>query len=342
MIYRKRRDAGECNNSTIKPVLDFDNVDTTLKRDELSYQHSREAKDGNGTKDCSKTIANKISVVNCVYSHKYNKPLSATHNIIKYINGEKYNATLIYKDFSFIIPEIKEIAILIKSNIKTLYSVFAQFKKGKLVEVRETIFPYFATVNAFYKNTRHINVNNKLFNIIDEISFEPVDVLTNAQKIDNIHLKLMYLIQFLLPTRRIGELAYMRLAKTEDDIKNVDFNWFYNGKFYNHHNKNKRTYINNEIPTEIIELINQLPPDTDYIMGRYANDEINNTFSRVLYNIYSKNLTNNDIRHLYATYTMKDVSNKNASEWLNLQAYLMNHSFAEHFEYLISPGGTTT
>lgn len=189
--------------------------------------------------------------------------------------------------------------------------------------------------NKFYEKHRDENVNAKLADV--DISFKKKDILENAEKIDDVYLKLMYLIMFLLPTRRIGELTNMRIAKIDSDVSNnittiilslKNYNWYWRGSFYNNNTKTKTSYINKDIDNEIIELINKLPDDTDFIF-KYEN--INAVFSNLTNSIYNITLTANDVRHLYATYS---VSSGNGKKIMN-DAKLMNHSVEEHCLYCI-------
>lgn len=286
------------------------------------------------------TIKNRLSVVSLIYQYKYNKPIPSNHHIIRYINNEKYNTTQIYKDFSFIIDDVVSVAQHLNTSTKVLYSVFCNFNIGQLSKIRLALYPYFLKVKTDYQAKRGAKATTKCLSV--DISFERPDIVENAQKIDNIHLKLMYYIVMLLPPPRIGQLAELRLAKNEADIMNKSFNWFWNDTLYWNKTKTNTAYKypdntnpdlpdDDDMPVEITELIAQLPEDTDYLMGAYANANISHTFVRVLYNIYKKKITCNDIRHIFCS---KSILGKNLQR-ITKDALNVNHKLNEHLCYIV-------
>jgi hypothetical protein len=166
-----------------------------------------------------------------------------------------------------------------------------------------------------------------------KISFNTADVIENANKIDDAYDKLMYMLLFLMPTRRLYDYRIMRIATKKGDTDDMEFNWYYQGKMYINNTKNKQKMIL-EAPNEIIGVINQLPADTDYIFGKlYTAPTLSRRFATITNDIYGDPFNAVDIRKLRATYNLKTAGDTGDMRKYNETAKKMGHSTAENANY---------
>lgn len=318
------------NESIVKPIqhinkaIDIDAVDTDIKRE---YKAGAKINKLN-----ENTIDNYIKSIRAIYP-KYNndKPLNDDAEILKMLNGVKYNSTKLYKQNKYIIDNIKDIAANYSSYLPKLYSIFSRLNGKNLKQLREVIYPYMTAYNANYKENRSNVIVNK--EMTSKISFDTKDVIENANKIDDVYDKLMYMLLFLIPTRRLYDYRIMRIATKKDDTDDMEFNWYYQGKMYINNTKNKKAMVL-DIPNEIISVINKLPADTDYIFGKFYNaPTLSRRFTTITNDIYGNSFNAVDIRKLYATYNLKTAGDTGDMRKYNETAKKMGHSTAENANY---------
>ena len=332
-INQARREARRLLNKTIeKPIqhidkpIDIDAVDTSIKR---NYKASTKiAKLNENTAD------NYIKTIKALYPKYHNdKPLADDAEILKLLNGVKYNSTKLYKQNKYIIDNIKDIATNHSSYLTKLYSIFSRLNGKNLKQLREAIYPYMTAYNANYTENRSNVVVNK--EMTSKISFDTKDVIENANKINDVYDKLMYMLLFLMPTRRLYDYRITRIATKKGDIEDMKYNWYYQGKFYINNTKNKKMMIL-DVPREIIDVINQLPPDTDYIFGKLYNaPTLSRKFAKITNDIYGNSFNAVDVRRLFATYNLKTAGNTGDTKTMRDNARKMGHSLDEHLNYAV-------
>jgi|LakMenEpi03Aug12_release.lakeMendotaPanAssembly.Ray.scaffolds.fasta_scaffold13832_16 hypothetical protein len=330
-INEARREARRLiSKSTVKPIqhidkpIDIDAVDTDVKRE---YKAGAKI-----TKLNENTIDNYIKSIRAIYP-KYNndKPLNDDAEILKMLNGVKYNSTKLYKQNKYIIDNVKDIATNYPSYLPKLYSIYSRLNGKNLKQLRESLYPYMTAYNANYTENRSNVVVNK--EMTSKISFNTADVIENANKIDDAYDKLMYMLLFLMPTRRLYDYRIMRIATKKGDTDDMEFNWYYQGKMYINNTKNKQKMIL-EAPNEIIGVINQLPADTDYIFGKlYTAPTLSRRFATITNDIYGDPFNAVDIRKLRATYNLKTAGDTGDMRKYNETAKKMGHSTAENANY---------
>jgi len=185
--------------------------------------------------------------------------------------------------------------------------------------------------NENYRENRSNVIVNK--EATSKISFDTNNVVSNANKITDPYDKLMYMLLFLLPTRRLYDYRIMRIASKKGDTDDEKFNWYYQGQFYINNTKNKNAIIL-DVPKQIIDVINSLPNDTDYIFGKLYNaPTLSRRFAKITSDIYNEPFNAVDIRKLYATYNMKTAGETGDMKKYNETARQMGHSTAENANY---------
>jgi len=330
-INKARREMRKLKNETIvKPIqhidkpIDIEAVDTDIKRE---YKAGAKI-----TKLNDNTIDNYIKSIKAIYP-KYNndKPLNDDAEILKMLNGVKYNSTKLYKQNKYIIDNIKDIATNYPSYLPKLYSIYSRLNGKNLKQLREAIYPYMTAYNANYTENRSNVVVNK--EMTSKISFDTANVIENANKIDDVYDKLIYMLLFLMPTRRLYDYRIMRIATKKGDTDDMVFNWYYLGKMYINNTKNKKVMVL-DIPNEIINVINKLPLNTDYIFGKFYNaPTLSRKFAKITNDLYGDPFNAVDIRKLYATYNLKTAGDTGDMKKYNETAKKMGHSTSENANY---------
>ena len=105
-------------------------------------------------------------------------------------------------------------------------------------DIKNALYPYVMAKNKYYQDNRHKIICNQ--DAINNISFETNAVLKNIDKIDNPYDKLLFALLFLIPTRRIHDYRYTKIAYKKSQIDIKEFNWYYQGKIYINNTKNKK------------------------------------------------------------------------------------------------------
>lgn len=327
----KRRDARRLlNEHILKPFeivknpIDPHSVDTSIKRDNKISSKISNLND--------KTISNYINTIKIIYSKFHNDNiLSDDSDIIKMLHSLKYNPKSLLRDNYYIIHHIKDIVSNFPSYVSILYNIFSRLNGKNLKIIRETIYPYFISIKDNYNLNRDNVIVHK--DIVSKISFLKNDVLLHASNINDPFDKLIYLLLFLLPTRRLHDYRIARVAPSFNDTNNNNFNWYFQGKLYINNTKNKIPIVI-DLPPEIISIINDLPYDTDFILGKsYSEPSLSLKFSKITSSIYGTPFNALDIRKIYASYNLKsNISSGNTTELID-NARKMGHSIHEHLKY---------
>ena len=314
----------------IAPPLNVEEIDTTIKRE---YTDNKKMKDL--TESSIKTYGNTIR---WIYSKYHDKPIADDAEILKYLRFEKHDARKLYKQNEYIIKNIKNIAENHTSSLSQIYSLFSRFNTKKLKEFREVIYPYSSAYNKHYQEHRNdFEINEEE---VAKISFAKEDVLANAEKIEekNLPMKILYLLMFMLPTRRLGDYRLTRIAKDEEDLKDEKNNWYYNNKIYINITKDKKKIIL-DIPDEIVSIIKKnylyYIQVSKYLIGSYSQSYLSETFSQLMVQIYGSHFTATNIRKLYATHNIKTAGGLDVIKEVLKNQKEMGHTFNEHLQYVI-------
>ena len=246
------------------------------------------------------TLKNYISVMKTIYKDHYNTDIDENDDILKMLRWEKYNYKNIKQTFQFISDDIKGFVSKYFKRLNLVHSVFSRvYGMSSLVN---KLYPYLLQSNKNYDENR-----SKITNIDDtNISFDKNEILNNMNKLDDRIDMLIYGLYFLIPTRRIGEYLNTKIAKTEADINDLIYNWYYQGKLYINTSKTKASVIL-ELP-EVIDL--NIDTNDEYLLGKkYNHGTITTKLKSITKKIYNKEYTPNQVRHLYASY----INNKGAS-----------------------------
>lgn len=323
----KRRDKRKVNKpiETIPTTINPDDVDTSIKPDIRGNMNIGDINPN--------TINTYISVIKSVYSKYHKEPLADDAEVLKLLRDEKYEPKKLLKQNMYIVDNIREIALNNPSYLKNLYGIFSRLKGKNLNILRDTIYPFKIEYKKVYDENRDKAVVNT--ELTSKISFDKDDVLKNYLKCKDIYEQLIYLLMFLMPTRRLYDYRITRIATKSGDINNLDFNWYYQGKIYINNTKNK-DMMALELPNEIINIIIQLPPDTDYILGKkYSESSLSEKFRRITEHIYGTPFNAVDIRKLYATYNLKTNAETGDTKQMKANARNMGHSLSQNMEYVV-------
>ncbi len=200
----------------VKPIqhidkpIDIDTVDTDIKRD---YKAGTKINKLN-----ENTADNYIKTIKSLYP-KYNndKPLNDDTEVLKMLNGVKYNSTKLYNQNKYFINNIKDIATNYSSYLPKLYSIFSRLNGKNLKQLREVIYPYMTEYNQKYVENRINVVVNK--EMTSKISINTEVVIENANKIDDVYDKIVYMLLFLMRTRRFYDYRITRIVTKKGDIE---------------------------------------------------------------------------------------------------------------------------
>lgn len=328
----KRRELRKLKNDTIiKPI---ETIKTTINPDDVDTHIKRTYKDSTNIANLNpNTIYNYISVIKAVFSKYHNEPLADDAEILKLLRNEKYEPKKLLKQNMYIVDNIKDIVSNYSYQLSILYSIFSRLNGKNLKILRETIYPYSTEYKKVYTENRDkVVINTEL---TSKISFDTNDVLLNANNITDIYDKLIYMFLFLIPTRRLYDYRIMRIATKKRDIDDIAFNWYYQSYIYINNTKNKDKIILH-LPSEIIYVINQLPVDTDYILGNIYNEPtLSKKFRQITENVYGTPFNALDIRKLYATYNLKTNADSGNTKLLKANARIMGHSLSQNLDYVL-------
>jgi len=321
----KRNELKPIINNQDKITTDFINdIDTDIKREYTNKIPIKQL--------TPSTILTYKNTIKNIYKQYKNKDLPDDNDILKFLDGKnkrQYSIMKIKKDFNFIIENSKDIAEKHFKSINIIYSVFSRLDYG-MTAIKNALYPYVIAKNKYYQDNRHKIICNQ--DAIDNISFETDDVLKNIEKISNPYDKLLYALLFLMPTRRIHDYRYTKIAYKKNQLDIKEFNWYYQGNIYINITKNKKPIVL-ELPKPIIDLINNLPDDTEYILGKfYSESTLSNKFIRITEIATGYKFTATGIRKLYSTYNLKKGGNYCD---LVANADKQGHSLMENLKYAI-------
>ena len=239
------------------------------------------------------TKKNYISIIRTIYKDHYNNDIDENNDILKMLRWEKYNYKNIKETFNFISNDVKGFVSKYFNRLSVIYSVFSRVYG--MTKLLNQLHPYLQQSTANYEANR-----SKIANVDDvNISFDKDTILDNINKLDDRIDMLIYGLYFLIPTRRIGEYINTKNAKTEADIKDLNHNWYYQGKIYINTSKTKASVVI-DLPEEIDLNIDE----TDqYMLGKlYTHNTITTKLGSITKKIYGKKYTSTQLRHIYAGY----------------------------------------
>ena len=267
------------------------------------------------------TLKNYISTIKTIYKDHYNKDISENDDILKMLRWEKYNYKNIKETFKFISDDIKGFVSKYFNRLSIIHSVFARvYGMSKLVN---QLYPYLLQSVKNYDENR-----SKIANVNDvNLSFDKTTILNNMNKLDDRIDMLIYGLYFLIPTRRIGEYINTKNARTEADINDLKFNWYYQGKIYINTSKTKAKVVI-DLP-EIIDL--NIDENDEYMLGKkYTSGTITTRLGNITKKIYDKQYKPNEIRHLYASY----INNRGSSLAEREASTKGTHSITQQMKYV--------
>lgn len=310
--------------------LNVEEIDTTIKRE---YAENKKMKDL--TESSIKTYGNTIR---WIYSKYHDKPIADDAEILKYLRGEKHDARKLYKQNEYIIKNIKNIAENHTSGLSQIYSLFSRFNTKKLKEFREAIYPYSSAYNKHYQEHRNdLEINEEE---VAKISFAKEDVLANAEKIVFPRMKVLYMLMFMLPVRRLGDYRITLIAEDEEDLKDEKNNWYYNNKIYINKTKDKKKIIL-DIPDEITSIINneiigdEYPSPSKRLILDVNESYLSEVFSKLMVQIYGSHFTATNIRKIYATHNIKKAGGIDVVKQVLKNQSEMGHNIQQHLQYVI-------
>jgi hypothetical protein len=312
----------------ITTPLNVEEVDTTIKRE---YAENKKVKDLT-----ENTIKGYGDTIKAIYNKYHDKPIADDAEILKYLRGEKHDARKMYKQNQYIIKNIKDIAENHTSSLPKIYSLFSRFNTKKLKEFREAIYPYSSSYNKHYQEHRNdFEINEEE---VAKISFVKEDVLANAEKIEDINLKILYMLVFMLPVRRLSDYRITRIAKDEEDLKDEKHNWYYNNKIYINITKDKKKIIL-DIPDEIVSIIKKnhlyYIQVSKNLIGNYSQPYLSEIFSKLMVQIYDSHFTATNIRKIYASHNLKRAGETGDVKQMLKNQREMGHTLHEHLQYVI-------
>jgi len=325
--------ARNIKRNALKPIINNQDEITTEFIDDIDKDVKREYTNKIPIKQLTKsTILTYKNTIKNIYKQYKNKDLPDDNDILKFLDGKnkrQYSIMRIKKDFNFIVENSKDIAEKHFKSINIIYSVFSRLDYG-MTAIKNALYPYVIAKNKYYQDNRHKIICNQ--DAINNISFETNDVLKNIDKIDNPYDKLLFALLFLLPTRRIHDYRYTKIAYKKSQIDIKEFNWYYQGKIYINNTKNKKNIVL-DLPKHVIDLINNLPDDTDYLLGKfYRESTLSNKFVGITKNATGYSFSATDIRKIYSTYNLKKGGNYCD---LVANAEKQGHSLMENLKYAI-------
>jgi hypothetical protein len=310
--------------------LNVEEVDTTIKR---TYADNKKLKDL--TESSIKTYGD---IIKSIYSKYHDKPIADDAEILKYLRWEKHDAKKMYKQNEYIIKNIKDIAENHTTSLPQLYALFCRFNTKKLKEFREAIYPYRTAYNKHYEEHRNdFEINEEE---VAKISFVKEDILANAEKIDFPRMKVLYMLMFMLPTRRLGDYRITLIADNEEDLKNEKYNWYYNNKIYINNTKDKKKIVL-DIPDEIVSIINteiigsEIPSSSKHLILDVSQSYLSELFSKMMVQIYGSHFTATNVRKIYATHNIKKAGGIDVIKQVLKNQREMGHTFNEHLQYVI-------
>jgi hypothetical protein len=247
------------------------------------------------------TKNNYISYIKNFYKKNNGEDLEEDSEIIKKIRGEEFNSLKISKKFKELININIEAIKENPTDVKNIYSIFRGIRG--FTEISKILYPYLKDYAEQYDEKRSIILadDNNL-----RISFESEDIKNNINKLTDKIDRIIYGYMMIM-NGRIHDLRYTKISNNKEEIRDKEYNYIYNGKYYINNTKNKKIQIL-EISEDFKELydIN----NEGYILGELMPaSTLTQRIQRITLKIYGNIYTASNIRHLYATY----INNKGSS-----------------------------
>ena len=338
---RRREERIAEREEEIRPIehkreeLDLTRIDKTAKRG-----YKKEGAMGVGELKDS-TRSNYKAVIRTIYRRYKGEEIGEGNEIFKMLDGKRYRATEIYKDFKFIKERIEEIGRDNSGYLSNIYSIFSMFKQKRLTEIRDRIYPYFRAQGEQYRENRHKNKIN--LEEIRKISFKEEDIEERVRGIEGAYNRLLYALMLKLPTRRLADYRRMRIEKENPEGKDKGYNYYYDGKLYINNTKNKREMVQ-DIRGEglIMRLIGELPEGTRYIISgeeMYGQAKLSKIFGGITKVIYGTRFNARDIRKINATESYKRIGEEGGIRRFKEEAKNRGHSVEEALEYVLEGVG---
>ena len=336
IINLKRKEARKLAKSNEEPVAKpFETEKVIINPDEVDKDLKRESKAENmKIKDLNpNSINNYINTIKNIYNKYHNKDIADDAEVLKLLRNEKYDTKKLLKQNIYIVENINDITLKYAYALRPLYYIFCRTRGKNINILKDALYPFATKYQEVYNENRENTKAN--IEITKLISFEKNEVLKNADLITDVYEKLIYSLLFLMPTRRLYDYRITRIATKSSDINNLDYNWYYQGKIYINNTKNKDMMVL-DLPNEIVEIINLLPADTDYILGKsYSESSLSRKFAKITENIYRTPFNAVDIRKLYASYNLKINAETGDTKQMKENARKMGHSLNENLNYIV-------
>jgi len=334
---KRRQERAKITSTEIRPIehkvadMDLTKVDKTAKR---GYK-----KDGAlGVEKLKDSTKNNYKAVIRTLYNKYKKvEIDEGNEIFKMLDGKKYKATEIYKDFKFIIVEIEEIGKNNSGYLSNLYSIFSLFKQKRMNEIRDVIYPYFKAQGVQYRENRHnLKINEEE---IKKISFKEEDIERGLKEIEGPYNRILYGLMFKLPTRRLADYRNMIMSEDNPEKKDKAYNYYYDGRLYINNTKNKREMVQDIRGEELIrKLIGELPDNTRYIISgeeMYSQPKLTKIFGKITKKIYGTRFNARDIRKISATESYNRIREEGGIKRFKEDAKNRGHTVDEALEYVL-------
>ena len=334
---RRREERARVTSAEIRPIehnvaeIDLAKVDKTAKRGYKKVGALEVEKLKESTK------SNYKAVIRTLYSKYKKKGIEEGNSMMRMLEGERYKANEIYRDFKFIIGEIEDIAKNNGCYLSNIYSIFSLFKQKRLMGIRDTIYPYFRAQGEQYRENRHNNKINE--EEIRKISFKEEDIERSIKGIEGEYNRLLYALMLKLPTRRLADYRNMKISKDNPEEKDKGYNYYYEGKLYINNTKNKREMVQDISGEEMIKrLIGELPENTIYLISgeeMYSQPKLTKIFGRITKGIYGTRFNARDIRKISATESYNRIREEGGIRRFKEDAKNRGHSIEEALEYVL-------
>lgn len=322
-INNERRKA---NYYKDRPVIDKPTIDIPI---EQLKPINKKLKPINKTIIKDSTASVYIRIIKIIYKHFTNNDLSDDNDVINAINSKPFKYKNIKTDFAFLFDKTT-FDDIIKNHttyLKPLYCIFTRIH-GFATFVKK-LYPYLEKIKHSYQDCRAKRSISD--DIINSISFNKDDIIakTNTVSLSN-HKKILVYLTMLIPTRRLHDYRFTKIAKSIPDSSfDKSFNYYFDKRIYIFNTKNSKHAVI-DLPNEIVELINS---DDEFLLGKFYDDSnLADIYNRTIYKIYNLKINPTLMRILYSTYLRSQ--NLSGNEW-EKKAAEMGHSLAENIKYSI-------
>ena len=273
------------------------------------------------------SIATYKAFIKNFYNYYTNKHLEDNHEIFKTFTNDKYKYKIIKEDFNFLFNTkiFNDIIARYHKRLNILYAIITRIYG--FTPIVKKLYPYFIESRNTYQNDRAERIIPD--DILNSVSFKPDDIIN---KIDNSNLKinekLIASITLLMPTRRLHDYRFCKIAKSKpDDTFDKSFNYYFNKQIYIYNTKNKKYDILN-IPDEVIKYI-----DLNYdwlFLKFYSEPSLSRYYTKIMTSLYGIKINNTMMRILFSTY-LRGL-NLSGLEYEKV-ANKMGHSLSENLKY---------